>query len=92
MATSNMIHVRVGQEVTAEATETLPTMGLSTSNAVCEFLALVVAALRRSFAVGLPNAATRAAMREADAIARTRRGVSPLPMNSSTISKRIIGQ
>ncbi|MBK1700014.1 type II toxin-antitoxin system RelB/DinJ family antitoxin [Thiococcus pfennigii] len=74
MATSTMIHVRVDEEVKAQATETLAAMGLSMSDAVRVFLTRVVAEQRLPFALEVPNAATRAAMSEADAIAGTRRG------------------
>jgi len=74
MATSSMIHVRVDEEVKAQATEALAAMGLSMSDAVRVFLTRVVAEQRLPFPLEVPNAATQAAMAEADAIARTRRG------------------
>jgi len=74
MPTSSMIHVRVDEEVKAQATEALAAMGLSMSDAVRVFLTRVVAEQRLPFPLEVPNAATQAAMAEADEIARTRRG------------------
>ena len=74
MATSSMIHVRVDEDVKARATETLAAMGLSMSDAVRVFLTRVVAEQRLPFPLEVPNTATRAAMREADAIAGAHRG------------------
>jgi DNA-damage-inducible protein J len=68
-----MVHVRVDEQVKAQATETLAAMGLSVSDAVRVFLMRVVAEQQMPFALKAPNAETRAAMAEADEIARTRR-------------------
>lgn len=73
MATTTMVHVRVDEQVKAQATETLAAMGLSVSDAVRVFLMRVVADKQMPFALKVPNAETRAAMVEADEIARTRR-------------------
>ena len=72
MATSTMVHVRVDEEVKAQATEALAAMGLSVSDAVRVFLMRVVAEQQMPFALKVPNVKTRAAMAEADKIARTR--------------------
>lgn len=72
MATTTMVHVRVDEQVKAQATETLAAMGLSVSDAVRVFLMRVVAEKQMPFALKVPNAVTRAAMAEADEIARTR--------------------
>ena len=72
MATSTMVHVRVDEEVKAQATEALAAMGLSVSDAVRVFLMRVAAEQQMPFALKVPNAKTRAAMAEADKIARTR--------------------
>ena len=72
MATTTMVHVRVDEQVKAQATETLAAMGLSVSDAVRVFLMRVVAEQQMPFALKAPNAETRAAMAEADEIARTR--------------------
>jgi DNA-damage-inducible protein J len=68
-----MVHVRVDEQVKAQATETLAAMGLSVSDAVRVFLMRVVAEKQLPFLLKVPNAETRAAMTEADEIALTRR-------------------
>jgi DNA-damage-inducible protein J len=73
MATTTMVHVRVDEQVKAQATETLAAMGLSVSDAVRVFLMRVVADKQMPFALKVPNVETRAAMAEADDIANTRR-------------------
>ncbi len=73
MATTAMVHVRVDEEIKVQATETLAAMGLSVSDAVRVFLMRVVAEQQMPFALKAPNAETRAAMAEANEIARTRR-------------------
>ncbi len=73
MAATAMIHVRVDEQVKAQATETLAAMGLSVSDAVRVFLMRVVAEKQLPFMLKVPNVETRAAMTEADEIARTRR-------------------
>ena len=70
MAASAMIHVRVDEEIKAQATETLALMGLSVSDAVRVFLKRVVVDKAMPFDVRAPNAETRAAMAEADAVIR----------------------
>ena len=72
MATTTMVHVRVDEQVKAQATETLAAMGLSVSDAVRVFLMRVVADKQMPFALKVPNAETLAAMVEANEIARTR--------------------
>ena len=72
MTTTAMIHVRVDEQIKAQATETLAAMGLSVSDAVREFLMRVVADKQMPFALKVPNVQTRAAIAEADEIARTR--------------------
>ena len=73
MAATAMVHVRVDEQVKAQATETLAAMGLSVSDAVRVFLMRVVAEKQLPFMLKLPNVETRAAMTEADEIVRTRR-------------------
>ncbi|QKE39679.2 type II toxin-antitoxin system RelB/DinJ family antitoxin [Ferrovum myxofaciens] len=70
MATTTMVHVRVDENIKAQATETLASMGLSVSDAVRVFLTRVVADKQLPFALRAPNAETRAAMNEASAIAQ----------------------
>ena len=73
MATTTMVHVRVDEQIKAQATETLAAMGLSVSDAVRVFLMRVVADKQMPFALKVPNVETRAAMAEADEIVHTRR-------------------
>lgn len=70
MASTTMVHVRVDEQIKAQAADTLATMGLSISDAVRVFLMRVVADKQMPFAIRSPNAETRAAMAEADEIAR----------------------
>jgi DNA-damage-inducible protein J len=73
MAATTMVHVRLDENVKAQATETLAAMGLSVSDAVRVFLLRVVADKQLPFALKVPNAETRAAMAEADTIVGSRR-------------------
>lgn len=73
MGATTMVHVRVDEHLKAQATETLAAMGLSVSDAIRVFLLRVVADQQLPFVLTVPNADTRAAMAEADAIARARR-------------------
>ena len=73
MAATTMVHIRLDENVKAQATETLAAMGLSMSDAVRVFLMRVVAEKQLPFALKVPNTETRAAMEEADAVVRTRR-------------------
>ena len=68
-----MVHIRLDENVKAQATETLAAMGLSVSDAVRVFLTRVAAEKQLPFALKVPNAETRAAIEEADAVLRTRR-------------------
>ena len=68
-----MLHVRVDDETKAQATQALAEMGLSVSDAVRLFLRRVVTDQAFPLELKVPNAQTRAAMAEADKIARTRR-------------------
>lgn len=70
MATTSMVHVRVDDQIKAQAKETLAAMGLSVSDAVRVFLMRVVADKQLPFELRAPNAKTRAAMAEADEIAQ----------------------
>jgi DNA-damage-inducible protein J len=73
MATNTMVHVRVDEQIKAQAAEALAAMGLSVSYAVRVFLMRVVAEQKMPFALKVPNAETRAAMAEATEIVRARR-------------------
>ncbi|PUA20648.1 type II toxin-antitoxin system antitoxin, RelB/DinJ family [Glaciimonas sp. PCH181] len=68
-----MVHVRVDEQIKAQATETLAAMGLSISDAVRVFLIRVVAEQKMPFALEVPNVETRAAMTKANEIAQARR-------------------
>ena len=72
MAATAMVHVRVDEQIKAQATETLAAMGLSLSDAVRVFLMRVVADQQMPFALKAPNAETRSAMAEAYEITRKR--------------------
>jgi DNA-damage-inducible protein J len=67
-----MVHVRLDEEIKAQATETLAAMGLSVSDAVRVFLTRVVADKALPFELKVPNAETRAALAEADVIVKSR--------------------
>ena len=73
MATTTMVHVRVDEQIKAQATETLAAMGLSVSDAVRVLLMRIAAEKQMPFALKVPNSKTHAAMIEADEIARARR-------------------
>ena len=70
---SSMLHVRVDDETKQKATEALDAMGMSVSDAVRLFLRRVVIEQAFPLELKVPNAETRAAMAEADEIARTRK-------------------
>jgi len=68
VATTTMVHVRVNEQIKAQATETLAAMGLSISDAVRVLLTRIAAEKQLPFALQVPNAETRAAMAEAEVI------------------------
>lgn len=70
---TSMLHIRVDEDTKDKATLALSAMGLSMSEAVRLFLRRVVADQAIPFELKVPNAETRAAMAEADAIAQSRR-------------------
>lgn len=74
MATrTSMLHIRVDDEIKAQAHDTLAAVGLTMSEAVRLFLLRVVE--DQAFPLGLkvPNATTRAAMDESRAMMAARR-------------------
>nr|WP_315259527.1 type II toxin-antitoxin system RelB/DinJ family antitoxin [uncultured Duganella sp.] len=73
MATTTMVHVRVDEKIKAQATETLASMGLTVSDAVRVFLTRIVADKELPFAIKAPNAASLAAIAEANEIIQSRR-------------------
>ena len=68
-----MLHVRIEDDTKEQATEALNAMGLSMSDAVRLFLKRVVADQAFPLELKVPNAETRAAMAEAEAIAAKRK-------------------
>ncbi|TXL65975.1 type II toxin-antitoxin system RelB/DinJ family antitoxin [Zeimonas arvi] len=72
MPATTMVHVRIDERIKAEATETLGAMGLTVSDAVRVFLTRVVVEQGLPFELKMPNAETRAAMREARALGKAR--------------------
>jgi len=73
MATTTMVHVRVDDEIKAQATEAPAAMGLSVSDGVRRFLKRVVAEQAMPLELKVPNAETRAAMEESRALIRAHR-------------------
>ena len=73
MSATSMVHVRVDDDIKAQATEALSAMGLSVSDAVRIFLKRVVADQALPIELKVPNAETRAAMQESRAIIRAHR-------------------
>lgn len=72
-ATTTMVHVRVDENVKAQAKETLASMGLTVSDAIRVFLTRVVADKELPFAIKAPNATSRIAIAEAREIIKSRR-------------------
>lgn len=74
MAThTSMLHIRVDDEIKAQASDTLAAMGMTVSDAVRLFLRRVVADQAFPLELKVPNAATRAAMDESRAMMAARR-------------------
>jgi DNA-damage-inducible protein J len=65
-ATTSMLHVRVDDDIKAQASQMLAAVGMTMSEAVRLFLHRVVAEQAYPLELKVPNAATRAAMLEAD--------------------------
>ncbi|MFP5402670.1 MAG: type II toxin-antitoxin system RelB/DinJ family antitoxin [Gammaproteobacteria bacterium] len=72
MANSSMLHIRVDDDVKAQATEALAAMGLTMSDAVRIFLKRIVNDQAFPLELKVPNAETRAAMEEARAMMKAR--------------------
>jgi DNA-damage-inducible protein J len=72
MAATTMVHVRVDEEIKAQAAQTLAAMGLTISDAVRVFLTRVVADQELPFALKAPNATSREAIAEARKIIEAR--------------------
>ncbi len=71
-ATTTMVHVRVDENIKAQAAKTLASMGLTVSDAVRVFLTRVVADQELPFALKAPNATSRVAIAEANQIVQSR--------------------
>lgn len=71
-AQTSMLHIRVDDNLKAQATTALGAMGLTMADAVRLLLHRVVADQAFPLELKVPNAATRAAMSEADEIAKAR--------------------
>jgi len=70
---TSMLHIRVDDDIKAQATEALTAMGLSMSDAVRLFLRRVVVDQAFPLELKVPNTQTRAAMDESRAMMATRR-------------------
>lgn len=68
MAGSSMLHIRLDDEVKAEATAALAAMGLTASDAVRLLFHRIIADQAFPLELKVPNTATREAMAEADRI------------------------
>jgi len=74
MAThTSMLHIRVDEDIKAQAHDTLAAMGMTVSDAVRLFLRRVVADQAFPLELKVPNATTRAAMAESRAMMAARR-------------------
>ena len=72
MANTTMLHVRVDEELKTQASEALAAMGLSVSDAVRILLTRVANDQAFPLELKVPNAQTRAAMRQARAMTKAR--------------------
>ncbi len=72
MAQTSMLHVRVDDDVKAQASEALASMGLSVSDAVRIFLKRVVNDQAFPLELKVPNAETRKAIKESRAMMKKR--------------------
>lgn len=72
MAQTSMLHVRVDDDVKAQASEALASMGLSVSDAVRIFLKRVVNDQAFPLELKVPNTETRAAIAESRAMMKKR--------------------
>ena len=71
-ARTSMLHVRIDDQLKAEATEALARVGLTVSDAVRILLKRVVNDQAFPLELKVPNAQTRAAMEEARGMAKAR--------------------
>lgn len=73
MANSSMLHVRLDDDLKAQGNAVLEAIGLSASEAIRLFYKRVVAEQAFPLELKVPNAETRAAMEEANAMLKARR-------------------
>ena len=73
MAQSSMLHVRMDDDLKTEGNAVLEAIGLTAADAVRLFYKRIVAEQAVPLELKVPNAETRAAMREAHAILRARK-------------------
>jgi len=73
VATTTMVHVRVDENVKAQAAQTLASMGLTLSDAIRVFLNRVVSDQELPFDLKAPNATSRAAIAEANELIKSHR-------------------
>ena len=71
-ANTTKVHVRVDENIKAQAAKTLASMGLTVSDAVRVFLPRVVADQELPFALKAPNTTSRVAIAEANQIVQSR--------------------
>lgn len=71
-AATSMLHVRIDDELKRDATAALSAIGLSASDAVRMLFKRIVAEQAFPLELKVPNATTRAAMIETDALLRAR--------------------
>ncbi len=74
MPHSSMIHIRIDEDIMALATVALAAMGLAASDAVRILLKRMASDQAFPLELKVPNARTRAAIREARSMARARPG------------------
>jgi DNA-damage-inducible protein J len=72
-AQTSMLHIRVDDDIKEQATQALTAMGMSVSDAVRLFLRRVVIDQAFPLELKVPNAETRAAMKESRAMMAKRR-------------------
>ena len=72
MARTAMLHVRVDNEIKAQASEALEAMGLSVSDAVRILLKRVISDQEFPLELKVPNARSRAAIKESRALTKAR--------------------
>jgi DNA-damage-inducible protein J len=93
MTTTSMLHVRMDEKTKAEAIAALAAMGLTAADAVRLLFHRIAADRAFPLELKVPNAETRAAMEEAEAIAfeqelRRERDATPLAARLGAIARK----